>query len=76
MDALELPFDLIWEGKPEPLSPSQLALANAEDILIFDNDFENGMLCLSDTKKCGLDFTLSTQIYFYPTPMTLTTMNF
>lgn len=39
MDSLELPFDLIWEGKPEPLSPSQLALANNEDVLIFDNDF-------------------------------------
>lgn len=42
MDSLELPFDLIWEGKPEPLSPSQFALANAEDVLIFDNDFDNG----------------------------------
>lgn len=43
MDALELPFDLIWEGKPEPLSPADLALANAEDVLLFDQDFANGM---------------------------------
>lgn len=39
MDSLELPIDLIWEGKIEPLSPNQLALVNSEDIMIFDNDF-------------------------------------
>lgn len=39
MDLLELPTDLIWEGKVEPLSPNQLALVNSEDIMIFDNDF-------------------------------------
>lgn len=38
MDSLELPIDLIWEGKIEPLSPNQLALVNTEDIMIFDND--------------------------------------
>lgn len=39
MDLLELPTDLIWEGKVEPLSPNQLTLVNSEDIMIFDNDF-------------------------------------
>lgn len=38
MDSLELPIDLIWEGKIEPLSPNQLALVNSEDIMIFEND--------------------------------------
>lgn len=44
MDSLELPFDLIWEGKPEPLSPADLALANAEDVLIYNHDFADGEL--------------------------------
>lgn len=44
MDILELPVDLIWEGKLEPQSPSQLAFANSEDILIFDNDFAADIL--------------------------------
>lgn len=39
MDSLELPIDLIWEGKVEPLSPNQLAIVNSEDIMIFENDF-------------------------------------
>lgn len=42
MDSLELPIDLIWEGKIEPLSPNQLALVNSEDIMIFENDFTAG----------------------------------
>lgn len=42
MDSLELPIDLIWEGKIEPLSPNQLALVNSEDIMIFENDFTTG----------------------------------
>lgn len=47
MDSLEIPFDLIWEGKMEQFSPIQAvsAFANAEDILIFDddnNDFAEG----------------------------------
>jgi len=44
MDSLELPIDLIWEGKIEPLSPNQLALVNAEDIMIFDNDFSTDLI--------------------------------
>jgi len=48
MDSLELPFDLIWEGKVEPLSPNQLALANSEDIMIFENDFSDD-LTLNDS---------------------------
>jgi len=44
MDSLELPFDLIWEGKIEPLSPNQLALANSEDIMIFENDFSTDLI--------------------------------
>lgn len=59
MDSLELPFDLIWEGKPEPLSPSQFALANAEDVLIFDNDFDNGKYCLSVSHSQLIDISLS-----------------
>lgn len=43
MDSLEIPFDLIWEGKMEPFSPIQAisAFTNAEDILIFDDDNNN-----------------------------------
>jgi len=48
MDSLELPIDLIWEGKIEPLSPNQLALVNPEDIMIFDNDFSVDLI-LNDT---------------------------
>jgi len=44
MEYLELPFDLIWEGKIEPLSPNQLALVNSEDILIFENDFSTDLI--------------------------------
>jgi len=43
MDTLELPIDLIWEGKIEPLSPNQLALVNPEDIMIFENDFSSDL---------------------------------
>lgn len=42
MDLLELPVDLIWEGKIEPLSPNQLALVNTEELMIFENDFSAG----------------------------------
>lgn len=43
MESLELPFDLLWEGKAEPFSPTQAisAFVNAEDILIFDDDNNN-----------------------------------
>lgn len=44
MDSLELPIDLIWEGKIEPLSPNQLALVNSEDIMIFENDFSTDLI--------------------------------
>lgn len=44
MDLLELPIDLIWEGKIEPLSPNQLAFVNSEDIMIFDNDFSTDFI--------------------------------
>lgn len=44
MDSLELPIDLIWEGKIEPLSPNQLTLVNAEDIMIFENDFTTDLI--------------------------------
>jgi len=44
MDSLELPIDLIWEGKIEPLSPNQLALVNSEDIMIFENDFSTDFI--------------------------------
>lgn len=44
MDTLELPIDLIWEGKIEPLSPNQLALVNSEDIMIFENDFSTDFI--------------------------------
>lgn len=59
MDSLELPYDLIWEGKPEPMSPSQLSLsASAEEILFFDNDFANG----KNTPSKNYTFYLSTII--------------
>lgn len=44
MDSLELPIDLIWEGKIEPLSPNQLALVNSEDIMIFENDLSTDLI--------------------------------
>lgn len=71
MDSLELPIDLIWEGKIEPLSPNQLALVNSEDIMIFDNDFPAGEYIrpqLSDYEfrikfffvfVCAIDFILN-----------------
>lgn len=44
MNSLELPVDLIWEGKIEPVSPNQLGLFNPEDIMIFDNDFSTDFI--------------------------------
>jgi cyclic AMP-dependent transcription factor ATF-4 len=44
MDSLELPTDLIWGAKLEPLSPNQLLLVNPEDIMIFDNDFSSDLI--------------------------------
>lgn len=59
MESLELPFDLLWEGKAEPFSPTQAisAFVNAEDILIFDDDtniFADGKLLFFKMYKCIL----------------------
>lgn len=66
MDTLELPIDLIWEGKIEPLSPNQLALVNPEDIMIFENDFTTELNfdhsdIIFDGKKTAEEFILELQ---------------
>jgi len=66
MDSLELPIDLIWEGKIEPLSPNQLVLVNPEDIMIFDNDFSTDLILDNsyitfDGKKSPEEFILELQ---------------
>jgi len=66
MDTLELPIDLIWEGKIEPLSPNQLALVNPEDIMIFDNDFSADLNfdhsdTIFDGKKSAEEFIFELQ---------------
>lgn len=43
MDTLELPCDLVWEDNQTPLSPTQFSNASAEEILIFEDSFANGM---------------------------------
>lgn len=66
MDSLELPIDLIWEGKIEPLSPNQLALVNSEDIMIFENDFTTDFILnhsgiIFDGKKSPEELILELQ---------------
>jgi len=66
MDSLELPIDLIWEGKVEPLSPNQLAYVNPEDIMIFGNDFSTDLIfdsadIIFDGKKSPEELILELQ---------------
>lgn len=43
MEVLELPQDIIWDGKQTPmLSPTHFSSASPEEILIFEDNFANG----------------------------------
>lgn len=41
MESLHLPIDMLWEGKMEPLSPSQVTSTSFEDFA-FEDDFAEG----------------------------------
>lgn len=43
MEGLELPQDIIWDGKKSPmLSPTHFSDASSEQILIFEDNFATG----------------------------------
>lgn len=49
MESLHLPEDLHWEGKAEPLSPSQIALTNFEELQLFEDNFAENNFHIDDT---------------------------
>jgi cyclic AMP-dependent transcription factor ATF-4 len=48
MESLHLPKDLHWEGKTEPLSPSQIASTSFEELQLFEDNFAENNFLIDD----------------------------